>query len=557
MEDKRTLLAFLIIGLILLGMPYYFEWMGITQPATHPPESVNTESTPPKADGQIASSVPPPSVAQPQPELRQSPPTTGEVVSPRNLVVHTPLQQLVFSTSGGNLISAQLLRYSKEAEKKKVELIPEGARVLALTLKNRETETDLSTTGFVPDKEDLLVEAGKEGWLSLRADLGGGRSVEKVFHFYGNRYGIDMELRFSGLEEDTEALLTWDKGIAVTEQKPEIDQSEMRALVYMNGELTEFRVKDKDKEPWSDKGPLKWIGVRNKYFLSAMTFSDEEQLHLSLSGRLAAETGREYTYHIGAQINDSRPWKSMIYLGPLDYEALAYYQVDLERAMSLGWPVVREISKLLLVIFVVVHEYVPNYGWVIVLFSLVVKVLVYPLTHKSYESAAKMQEVQPKLMALREKYKNDNQRLSRETMALYKEAGVNPLGGCLPILLQMPIFFALYQVFSTTIELRRAPFILWINDLSLPDEVIIGGFGVHILPVLMALSMMIQQKMTMKDPRQAALVYLMPLLMIFIFWKLSSGLVLYWTVFNVLTIGQQWLIDRLKKRTAASVVDCR
>ena len=157
-----------------------------------------------------------------------------------------------------------------------------------------------------------------------------------------------------------------------------------------------------------------------------------------------------------------------------------------------------------------------------------------------------MQQVQPKITALREKYKNDNQRLSRETMKLYKEEGVNPLGGCLPMLLQMPIFFSLYTLFGKTIELRQSPFTLWIQDLSLPDELIIGGFGLHVLPLLMAASMFFQQKMTMKDPKQAMLVYMMPVMMVFIFWSMSSGLVLYWTIFNILTIGQQVLVNKLK-----------
>jgi YidC/Oxa1 family membrane protein insertase len=132
-------------------------------------------------------------------------------------------------------------------------------------------------------------------------------------------------------------------------------------------------------------------------------------------------------------------------------------------------------------------------------------------------------------------------------MKLYKEEGVNPLGGCLPLLLQMPIFFSLYNLFGKTIELRQAPFMLWIQDLSLPDELLIAGFGLHVLPLLMSVSMLIQQKMTMKDPKQAFLVYMMPAMMIFIFWSMSSGLVLYWTIFNVLTIGQQLLVNHFKK----------
>jgi len=177
---------------------------------------------------------------------------------------------------------------------------------------------------------------------------------------------------------------------------------------------------------------------------------------------------------------------------------------------------------------------------------------VYPLTHKTYESTAKMQQLQPKIAALREKYGRDQQRLSKETMRLYKEEGVNPLGGCLPMVLQMPIFFALYNLFGRTIELRQAPFIWWIKDLSVPESVNLMGFDLRVLPILMGLAMLVQQKMTMKDPKQAMLVYLMPAMMIFVFWRMSSGLVLYWTVFNVLTIGQQLLVSRLRKEVAVA-----
>ena len=198
----------------------------------------------------------------------------------------------------------------------------------------------------------------------------------------------------------------------------------------------------------------------------------------------------------------------------------------------------------MLIIFKYTYSIVPNYGWIIILFSIAIKAIVYPLTHKTFQSTTKMQALQPKITELREKYKNDQQRLSRETMKLYKEEGVNPLGGCLPMVLQMPIFFALYNLFGNTIELRQAPFIFWITDLSLPDEILIAGFALRILPLLMAISMLVQQKMTMKDPKQAFLIYFMPVMMVFIFWSMSSGLVLYWTVFNLLSIAQQVIVTR-------------
>ena len=252
-----------------------------------------------------------------------------------------------------------------------------------------------------------------------------------------------------------------------------------------------------------------------------------------------------YAFELRGRPSGTGRWESLVYLGPLEYRGLAGYGAELERAIDFGWPVVRQISWLLLVVFRWTYRLVPNYGWIIVLFGVAIKIVLYPLTHKTYESSARMQELQPELEVLREKYANDQQRLSKETMRLYRDKGVNPLGGCLPMLLQMPVFFALYNLLGRTIELRQAPFVLWIRDLSVPDSLMVAGVEIHVLPILMGASMLVQQKMTMKDPKQAMLVYLMPAMMVFIFWSMSSGLVLYWSVFNVLSIAQQAAVSRL------------
>ena len=169
------------------------------------------------------------------------------------------------------------------------------------------------------------------------------------------------------------------------------------------------------------------------------------------------------------------------------------------------------------------YSLVANWGFAILFATLVLKAVLWPLSAAGYRSAAKMRAVAPKIQDLQQKYSNDKQKLGQEMMNFYKSEGVSPLGGCLPMLLQMPIFFALYSVFSSTIELRQAPFVLWITDLSKPDSLPLGGFDLHVLPLLMAGSMFVQQKMTMKDPKQAMLVYMMPVMMIYIFWTMSSG----------------------------------
>ena len=568
MEDKRTLLAFLFIGLIFLLLPYYNEWFGLN-PKPRPPsqESVSQESVPevsPVAEEQAE----PERIRDPEPaeQLRseEPAPVKSQVVErvesaedtsfiPEEIVVQTPLQSFVISTKGGTITSCKLLKY-RDMDGSVIELLPPTGNGLGVHLQRANYREDISSAEFVANQSSLQVGPGEERFLIMVAQLGGGRRLEKVLTFNGDRYGFDLQVRYEGFDDDTEAILTWENGIAFTEREPEIDLPEMRAFAYINEERVELKVDDGESDELEDKGLLKWAGIRNKYFLISYIPVDREQRsRVVLQGDYqGSQLLPDYSFQLGRRLERSGSWHNIIYLGPLNYDELIGYEAELEQAIDFGWPIVSQISRFLLILFIATYQYVPNYGWIIVLFAVAIKILVYPLTHKTYESAAKMQEIQPKIAALREKYKNDNQRLSRETMKLYKEEGVNPLSGCLPLLLQMPIFFSLYNLFGKTIELRQAPFTLWIQDLSLPDELLIGGFGLHVLPLLMAVSMFVQQKMMMKDPKQAVLVYMMPVLMIFIFWSMSSGLVLYWTIFNVLTIGQQLLVNHFKKEAAPS-----
>lgn len=550
MEDKRTIIAFLIIGVIVILMPYYLDWLGVSSPPSSRPEPAS--STPSPSITAAPAAIPDISPA----DLPQQAVIATDSIrsfSPRDIIVSTPLHHLTFTTRGGILTSSKLPKFrvsssQQQSEPNAVELLPPNGRGFTLGINQGDQAIDLSAIEFIPDHDAISLQPGERSSLRLVARLPGERSVEKLFHFDSERYGIETEVRLVGFREDAEAFLGWDGGIARTEKSEETDVSDMWAVAFINEELREEKLGSDDNQmQWEDKGQVKLVGIRNKYFLTALSPADEGYFRAALHGDHRGVSVPNYSYKIGASVaSGASSWRTLFYLGPLDYEELSSYNKELERSMNLGWPVIRQISALLMAVFVATYSVVPNYGWVIVLFATAIKVLVYPLTQKSFQSANKMQLMQPKILALREKFKSDPQRLSRETMKLYQEEGINPLGGCLPMVLQMPIFFALYNVFSNTIELRQAPFLLWIQDLSLPDEVVVAGFGLHILPLLMAVSMFFQSKMTMKDPKQAALVYLMPVMMVFIFWKLSSGLVLYWTVFNVLSIAQQWVSARFK-----------
>jgi YidC/Oxa1 family membrane protein insertase len=245
-----------------------------------------------------------------------------------------------------------------------------------------------------------------------------------------------------------------------------------------------------------------------------------------------------------------------IHIEGISAHELEKFDVGLEQSVDLGW--LRFLSVLALKSMMFLRKFIPNYGWIIILMSVITKILFYRLTHKSFKSMKDMQKLQPKIKELQNKYKDNKEELQKRTMKLYKEAGVNPLGGCLPLVFQMPVFIALFGALRNTIELRNAPFMLWINDLSSPDVLFNFGFTVpflgdsfHLLPILMGGAMVLQSKLGgsptggSAPPGQTKMMTtMMPILFTFMFYSMPSGLVLYWIVNNILTILQQYYAHR-------------
>ncbi|NCQ34217.1 membrane protein insertase YidC, partial [bacterium] len=242
------------------------------------------------------------------------------------------------------------------------------------------------------------------------------------------------------------------------------------------------------------------------------------------------------------------------YVGPQEAELLESYGVGLEKSMDLGWKVFRPLTEVVLWGLKLMHNFIPNYGVIIIIFSVLTKMMFYPLTKTSTKSMKKMQELQPKLKALQEKYKDDKEKLNQATMQMYKDEKVNPMSGCLPLLVQSPVFIALYQALNHTISLRGQPFVLWISDLSQPDAITTLPFSLpflgsdlNVLPILMSVAMYFQTKLTPTSGaggQMAAMNTMMPLFMIFIFYNMPSGLVLYWLVNTILQGYQTWQIHR-------------
>jgi YidC/Oxa1 family membrane protein insertase len=229
-----------------------------------------------------------------------------------------------------------------------------------------------------------------------------------------------------------------------------------------------------------------------------------------------------------------------LFVGPKDIDVLKSQGSSLEKSLDLGW--FKHIAMPLLYTLKFFNRYVGNYGIAIIIITIILKALFFPLTHKSYKSMKDMQKIQPKMAALKEKYKDDRDAMNKAVMELYREHKVNPLGGCLPMVVQIPVFFALYKALMFSIELRHAPFFLWVTDLADKDPY-------YVTPVIMGITMFVQQKMTpsQMDPIQQKMMLALPVVFTFMFLSFPSGLVLYWLVNNILTIGQQMYINKLVK----------
>jgi YidC/Oxa1 family membrane protein insertase len=473
----------------------------------------------------------------------------------RTVRVSTPLYEVGIDTRGAVIRSIRLLRFLG-ADREPVALVDTTAPpALGLLLDTREGEIDLSRAIFTADREEIrLAEGAGEAVLTLEKRLPNGLSVRRSFHFHADGYRIDLEQTIAGTEEAPKVYsysLAWAPGIAFTEANRQDEHREMAAVTALAAKVVRDPAsKVKVGQPVDRAGGVRFAALKNKYFAIALVPEQGSNPDVRIE-RIAGEDRVSLSMKLPFPDAARDEARIGLYAGPLEMDALKREKAGLEAMIDLGWSWIRPISSLTLAFMTFLYRYVPNYGVVILLISLITKLLFYRLTSKSLKSMKDMQRIQGQMGALREKFKSDPQRLNKETMALYKREGVNPLSGCLPMVLQMPVFIALYQVLQRTIALRKAPFLWWIDDLSQPDVLATLPFslpflGTHLslLPLLMGGSMVIQQKMTTVDPRQKAMIYLMPILFTGLFYRLPSGLVLYWLVNNVLSIGQQYMMNR-------------
>jgi YidC/Oxa1 family membrane protein insertase len=544
-DFRRVLLFF---GLSLLSIFLYGEIVSRLYGRPGPPAD-QIAGRPADVDRPLlpeAERETPPAPPPPRPVATPAPPG-------RSVVIDTDVLRAEWTTTGARLRSLKLKRYRETTARDSPYLelvdVPRGQPLpLGLEVGPERARDDL--VSYRVDRETLTVSGEETASVRFRGSVGG-IEVEKEIRFSGGEYAMDLIVRAEGSrlgDAPTTALdLTtgytgnqssggWFGGVTGTNQP--------RGIIVLEGRRLRHETLDTlEAESLTFETP-RWAGFSDQYFAGLAVPAAAESVQVTaprIDPGQAAVIRMEVPLDLaGAPAIGEAAFK--IYYGPKDLDILEHAAPSLERAVDFGyfWFAAMPLHWAL----VASHGVTGNYGLDIILVSTLIKLLFLPLTRKSMESMRAMQKLQPEMMKIRERYKDDAQRLQKETMELYRRHRVNPLSGCLPMLLQLPVFVGLYNALLNSIELRHAPFVWWITDLSAPERLTIAGVGIPMLAIIMGATMLVQQWMAPAagDPMQRRMMMIMPVMFTFMFINFPSGLVLYWLINNVLTIGQQYFV---------------
>ncbi|MDY6972373.1 MAG: membrane protein insertase YidC [Thermodesulfobacteriota bacterium] len=550
--EKRTILAFALCFIVLVLWSLFFgpkkDQISETAKAVDkrlPKEILEAQEAPGSVRPEL-SQVPDKMISKSVPK-----------VDKKEIEIDTPLFTAIFSNEGPTIESFKLKKYyqSIEPDSPLVELVrieKDAGGFLSIGFDDLSSSRNEKIT-YQADHETIrLVPESHPKDLVFRSTTSSGLSINQTFRFYPDRYRIDLGIDVIN-QSGTPIEGTFTVDLKVLPPPKKGYYSYVGLVALLNDELEEMKIKKASQEEVV-RGLVDWIAYEDDYFISAIIPGNPS--NATFKGNLSPSGLLEGTYlPSSVSLDASRQVSShySLYLGPRDLKILKESGKKLERAVNFGWFDI--IAKPLLHALRFFYQYVNNYGISIILLTVLVKILFWPLTHKSYKSMKEMQKLQPRMAKIREKYKNNREQLNKEMMALYKTYKVNPMGGCLPMIIQIPVFFALFRILGNSIELRHEPFMLWINDLSAPDRLFSFPFsipfmappyGIPVLTLLMGASMFIQQKMTPTpgDPAQAKIMMFLPIIFTFMFINFPSGLVLYWLVNNILSIGQQYRIHK-------------
>jgi len=543
--DKRTIWAFiLIIAVFWISSEFIWKTNKVKEPSKEQiKETFGNEGVPlqNQSDEKAEKTSPEPEIL----EMESIDNFAEDIELNDTIVLENDKIRVSFTNQGARINSIVLKDYFLADKVTPVDLIRDQSNLFGIEY--------VDITGNQHKGTPVMYEWEKPNPESVIFSGQGSFGSEKKTFILRDNYQLDMFLSVSTNQEQFDYILKLDCGIADTERYLKRKNQNYQVVLEIDNKVERLTLQ-KLKKNKELTGKIDWIALRSKFFAIGIVKDELSTLHRIFA---YANNGSPAFRLFGRSPKPVLDAQFSLYLGPVVSEEMeklgegfgsAYYAGN---GIFFGQGFIKPVSRLFEGVFKQFHHVIPNWGLCLILFSVLIKLLLYPLTHKSYESSTKLQKIQPQITELREKYKKDPQKMNQEMQRIYRENGVSPLGGCLPMLLQMPIFFALYPVIRYSIDLRQAGF-LWLKDLSEPDPY-------WILPILMAVFMFLQQYLM--QPKKEALaemseqqraqmqnqrmmMYIMPAIMFFLFKSFPSGLVLYWTVFNIMSMFQQRMIKR-------------
>ena len=536
--EKRLLLAIVLSFLVLF---LYQALFVKKQPPPEPSPEMVTEVKKKPA-------LPPPMEKAPQTpqepaEAVEFQPVSGEHED--QIFVNTSLYRGVWSNKGGVLKSWRLKEY-RDSDGEDLELVSarsEEIEIYPFFLKSDDPGFDrmINSALYNSSSRTLELTNGQSGILRFEYADDQGTRVEKIMTFQDGLYGFGIQINVWKNGQKIESDVLWGPSLGnptLEEQKKRFGGSSGIAVHY--GEKF-VHIDERKYKPEQSVFPkeyfIKWAGYQDQYFTALYVTSPQESQVMFFKEDIGEKS---YFFLSANSVQEA-------YIGPKRHDDLAKFGHNSTKIIKYGF--FGMIAEILYQAIKTIHNAVPNWGFSIIILTIIIKIIFFPLTYSSTKSMAKMQELQPKIKALKAKYKKAKQdigqrrKMNEETMALYKEHGVNPAGGCLPMLIQMPIFWGFFRLLVVSIEFRHSPFMLWINDLSVKDPF-------YVTPILMGITQYISQKMTptSADPTQQRMMLIMPVIMTIFFMNFQSGLVLYWLTNNILQIGQQYIMNRIMKK---------
>ncbi|MEX2456517.1 MAG: YidC/Oxa1 family insertase periplasmic-domain containing protein, partial [Balneolaceae bacterium] len=500
--------------------------------------------------------------------------------------VRTSLYEIEFTNLGAGPAKYTLLNHNTW-DQEPVQMIMDTTRSAYslgfLSSQNYNIETDQLLFEPLFDEEEIEVNGSGSQELVYQLNLGDGSRLLYTYTFYGDQYRYDLEIRFDEMESfisDMNVDFGFKSPLNLTELDVQQDALNAASYIFAGGELEKLQLTESGSNELNINGDIEWVSTRSRFFgqyIKPTSGSNGARIMGEITGPVDdPNTVHHYQSSVQSNILNSPVLTYELYSGPLRYYDLREFDENAYDVIEIGYALIQWFADplvrfLVIPFFAFGSIFIPNYGILIILFGVIIKLLLFPLTQKSFKSMAAMKELQPQMAEIKEKYKDDPQKQQKETIALYKKAKVNPIGGCLPMLLQFPILITLFFFFQNSMIIRQEPF-LWATDLSAPDYIInlpfsIPFLGDHIagFVLLMTAAMFIQTKVTggmsgmggggasAGGPNMKAFTYVLPFILLFVFNNFAAGLSLYYLVYNVLSAAQQVLINKQTKKPDVEV----